>query len=98
MILTKHQTADGARWAMDGHLLPASLTLSTLLELPHQDMSRLLKNVAQNGAAIGAETAPIDPDQEVWAAGVTYLRSRDARRSESSAADMYDHVYEAARP
>lgn len=39
--------------------------------------------------------------QEVWAAGVTYLRSRDARREESKAAgggDFYDKVYEAARP
>jgi len=39
--------------------------------------------------------------QEVWAAGVTYLRSRDARKEESVAsggADLYDKVYEAARP
>lgn len=39
--------------------------------------------------------------QEVWAAGVTYLRSRDARIDESKdsgAADCYQHVYEAERP
>lgn len=39
--------------------------------------------------------------QEVWAAGVTYLRSRDARMEESKAsggADFYDKVYEAERP
>lgn len=39
--------------------------------------------------------------QEVWAAGVTYLRSRDARREEAKAAgggDFYDKVYEAERP
>jgi 2-dehydro-3-deoxy-D-arabinonate dehydratase len=36
--------------------------------------------------------------QEVWAAGVTYRRSRDARRSESHAPDSYDRVYEADRP
>ena len=39
--------------------------------------------------------------QEVWAAGVTYLRSRDARKEESLAsggADLYDKVYEAERP
>ncbi len=34
----------------------------------------------------------------MWAAGVTYLRSREARRAESTAASMYDLVYEAARP
>ena len=37
--------------------------------------------------------------QEVWAAGVTYLRSRDARMDESEfSEDAYDKVYEAARP
>ncbi len=44
--------------------------------------------------------APID-EQEVWAAGVTYLRSRDARREESKKAGgdtFYDRVYEADRP
>jgi 2-dehydro-3-deoxy-D-arabinonate dehydratase len=39
--------------------------------------------------------------QEVWAAGVTYLRSRDARMDESNEAggsNFYDRVYDAARP
>jgi 2-dehydro-3-deoxy-D-arabinonate dehydratase len=37
--------------------------------------------------------------QEVWAAGVTYLRSRNARMEESDfSATAYDRVYEAARP
>jgi len=42
--------------------------------------------------------APIG-SQEVWAAGVTYLRSRDARMEESEVAkSAYDLVYEAERP
>lgn len=42
--------------------------------------------------------APID-GQEIWAAGVTYERSREARMSESeAAADMYWRVYDAERP
>ena len=44
--------------------------------------------------------APIGT-QEVWAAGVTYLRSRDARMEEAKDAgggDFYQKVYEAARP
>ncbi len=41
--------------------------------------------------------APIDV-QEVWAAGVTYLRSRDARMEESSEQDVYERVYNADRP
>ena len=39
--------------------------------------------------------------QEVWAAGVTYLKSRDARMEESQssgAASLYDKVYDADRP
>src|SRR5580765_5255587 len=37
--------------------------------------------------------------QEVWAAGVTYLRSRDARMVESEfSASAYDRVYDAERP
>lgn len=39
--------------------------------------------------------------QEVWAAGVTYLRSRDARMEESEdagSADCYQKVYDASRP
>src|SRR5262245_13074641 len=37
--------------------------------------------------------------QEVWAAGVTYLRSRDARMVESEfSASAYDRVYDAVRP
>ena len=44
--------------------------------------------------------APIQ-SQEVWAAGVTYLRSRDARIDESKDAGggtFYDRVYDAVRP
>jgi 2-dehydro-3-deoxy-D-arabinonate dehydratase len=39
--------------------------------------------------------------QEVWAAGVTYYRSRNARMEESKSAgggDFYDRVYHASRP
>jgi 2-dehydro-3-deoxy-D-arabinonate dehydratase len=44
--------------------------------------------------------APIG-NQEVWAAGVTYYRSRSARMEESKSAgggDFYDRVYSAERP
>ena len=37
--------------------------------------------------------------QEIWAAGVTYLRSKDARMEESDfSATAYDRVYDATRP
>ena len=42
--------------------------------------------------------APVER-QEVWAAGVTYLRSKKARMEESQfSANAYDRVYEAERP
>ncbi len=61
---------------------------------------------AQLSRSAGEETrlqdclAPIG-NQEVWAAGVTYYRSRDARMEESKSAgggDFYDRVYNADRP
>lgn len=53
-----------------------------------------------SGFIAGNLRAPIGC-QEVWAAGVTYFRSRDARMEESKAGgggDFYDRVYEAPRP
>ncbi len=56
------------------------------------------------GATMHQSTlAPLAPTvhQEVWAAGVTYYRSRDARMEESKDAgggDFYARVYEAVRP
>jgi 2-dehydro-3-deoxy-D-arabinonate dehydratase len=45
--------------------------------------------------------APVGGRQEVWAAGVTYYRSRDARMEEAEQAGggtFYDRVYSAQRP
>ena len=74
--------------------------------MPREKMFKVLKTLSNAGPTVGgvlnvskgAEEAPIDPYQEVWAAGVTYLRSRDARKEESRVADMYQKVYEAERP
>jgi 2-dehydro-3-deoxy-D-arabinonate dehydratase len=54
-------------------------------------------------AAAEAAAAPLAPigSQEVWASGVTYLRSRAARVAESRNAgggNFYDRVYDAERP
>lgn len=40
---------------------------------------------------------PVKP-AEIWAAGVTYMRSRQARESETKSKGLYDYVYEAKRP
>jgi len=49
------------------------------------------------------ETAPLPPivNQEVWASGVTYMKSREARMEESKDAgggDFYARAYDAPRP
>ena len=98
MLLTKHKTTNGSRWAIDGHFLPPGLTLTTLLEMRRGTMFEVLERLSGSESAAGEEEAPIDPQQEVWAAGVTYLQSREARKAESSVADMYQKVYEAERP
>ena len=41
---------------------------------------------------------PIDGPMEVWAAGVTYQASREAREEESGDRDVYRRVYDAERP
>jgi 2-dehydro-3-deoxy-D-arabinonate dehydratase len=47
----------------------------------------------------GTLLAPVEGATEVWAAGVTYERSRHARMAESEdSADIYDRVYDAGRP
>ncbi|MGA7235351.1 MAG: fumarylacetoacetate hydrolase family protein [Bryobacteraceae bacterium] len=54
----------------------------------------------QGEAPASTPLAPID-SQEVWAAGVTYYRSRTARMAESEVAgggSFYDRVYSAERP
>lgn len=47
----------------------------------------------------GFESCPPVAAPEVWAAGVTYMRSREAREAESfHSADVYTRVYDAERP
>jgi 2-dehydro-3-deoxy-D-arabinonate dehydratase len=98
MFLTRHYTPDGLAWALDGRWLPDGLTLSTLLSVDAETLIQLLEVLPDGKPAEGPALAPIDPDQEVWAAGVTYLRSRAAREQESQTADVYTRVYNAERP
>jgi 2-dehydro-3-deoxy-D-arabinonate dehydratase len=79
---------------------PESLTAA--LQMPAAELLAALRAVGDASLvdlSLTAVTlkAPIDR-QEVWAAGVTYLRSRDARMEESRQRDVYDRVYDADRP
>jgi 2-dehydro-3-deoxy-D-arabinonate dehydratase len=73
-----------------------------------EDLEAYLR-VAWTGPRVKAASPLANPEslfapigkQEVWAAGVTYYRSRDARMEESKSAgggDFYDRVYRAERP
>ena len=83
-------------WA--GSTIPPGPNLTTLLEMPRKNMFEALNNFSNAESATGEEEAPIDPQQEVKAAGVTYLQSREARKAESSVAAMYQKIYQAERP
>jgi 2-dehydro-3-deoxy-D-arabinonate dehydratase len=73
--------------------------LPTLTEAMHLTLAELKSAVTQTGAEIkGTLVAPISAEIELWGAGVTYLRSRDARKEESGVPDVYQRVYEADRP
>ena len=99
MLLTRHEAPDGgARWAVDNRLLPPQLSLELLLQLPRANLADFLRALPQGAAPTGKLLAPIEATQEVWASGVTYLRSREAREAESSVKDVYARVYEAKRP
>ena len=95
--LTRHRSDHGPRWAVDGHTLSSDTSLSTLLENPADAMASMLAAARSPTAADGKLLAPIDDGQEVWAAGVTYLRSREAWVEESQSKDLYQKVYEAER-
>jgi 2-dehydro-3-deoxy-D-arabinonate dehydratase len=71
----------------------------------HDDLHGYLLSIVNKGEPakdflMAKIEAPIG-NQEVWAAGVTYYRSRSARMDESKTAgggDFYDRVYSAERP
>lgn len=77
-------------------------SLGSLLSLPDPvaAIREASEAVAEPVPTEAALLAPVDT-QEVWAAGVTYERSKVARQEESAAAgggDFYDRVYSADRP
>ncbi|MBI1904276.1 MAG: fumarylacetoacetate hydrolase family protein [Planctomycetia bacterium] len=89
----------GLREGENVRLLSGDSTLSDVLEHDSPaDVVRKLSTGAVRKLLDFDWLAPIDR-QEVWAAGVTYRRSRTARMEESEhSATCYDRVYTAARP
>jgi 2-dehydro-3-deoxy-D-arabinonate dehydratase len=85
----------------DGQLI-GGLTQGSVAELLRLSAAELRNVVERSTSTSGkrAETplAPIDGETEVWAAGVTYRRSEEARVEESGTPDIYTKVYSADRP
>ena len=98
------RTAGGNFVEKDGlHFLLEGLSWDALLsrdDLPEFLTNRVAGGVPSSGFHMDELLPPI-VSQEVWAAGVTYYRSRGARMEESKDAgggDFYDRVYLAERP
>ncbi len=98
MFIAHYQTDRGPRWAADGYLLAEPFDLRMVLALPRADLAGFIQRNQTTEAATGSLLAPLEATHEVWGAGVTYQRSREARRAESDLGDIYDRVYAAVRP
>jgi 2-dehydro-3-deoxy-D-arabinonate dehydratase len=86
----------------DGGVRPLPVpSLADLLAAPLDDI-RAAVEAAAGGAPLPGDPPrvlpPVDRLTEVWAGGVTYRRSREARIEESGDGDVYARVYDAARP
>ncbi len=76
-------------------------TLPELLRLPLDEFREVVQRTVALSSPPERDTkllAPIDGLMEVWAAGVTYQRSEEARMEESGTPDVYSMVYRAERP
>jgi 2-dehydro-3-deoxy-D-arabinonate dehydratase len=82
--------------------VPDAPRVADLLRLPLTDLRRLLDETARTPPAYTEREIlplpPLDGRMEVWAAGVTYERSRGARISESTEQTVYQRIYDAERP
>jgi len=91
----------------DGRVRPLPVpSLADLLGAPLADIRAVVESAAA-GTPLPATRlpggpprilAPVDGRTEVWASGVTYQRSREARVEESGDGDVYTRVYDAVRP
>ncbi|GAC1315938.1 MAG: fumarylacetoacetate hydrolase family protein [Chloroflexota bacterium] len=78
---------------------PSSVrSLGDLLHVSAREFRTAVESAVPISAAPTRILAPIDAATEVWAAGVTYKRSEEARVEESATPDIYSRVYHAERP
>jgi 2-dehydro-3-deoxy-D-arabinonate dehydratase len=108
MQIVRFRAADGAvalgalrNERVVGRFKPPTATLPELLRLPLDQFREVVQKTIAISTPPERDTtllAPIDGLTEVWAAGVTYQRSEEARMEESGTPDLYSMVYRAERP
>jgi 2-dehydro-3-deoxy-D-arabinonate dehydratase len=80
---------------------PRPVAASSVADLLGGTAERFRTGLAATDAALVGPARllpPVDGLTEVWAGGVTYQRSSQARQEESEVADVYARVYAAHRP
>lgn len=82
----------------NGEFFSINHSLSDLLSMGMQEARSIIEAANTSVKAPAHLVAPIDSHQEVWACGVTYLRSKVGRMEESDVPDLYSRVYDAERP
>ena len=82
----------------DGEFFSLNHSLTDLLSMGMQEARSIIEAANTSVKAPAHLVAPIDSHQEVWACGVTYLRSKVGRMEESDVPDLYSRVYDAERP
>lgn len=100
--LSKHPDGLVIEQGGSARLAPADWTLDHLFasDAPVTQVAEVFARSRDIAPRSAAPLAPVG-QQEIWAAGVTYLRSRTARMEESKDAgggSFYDKVYHAPRP
>jgi len=97
--LVRLRSAAGPRWVVrdrDGDRA-LDVGLAQLLAMPLREARDRLDAAVPVAVDDSAVLAPVD-EQEIWAAGVTYERSRAGRVGEATDGTVYDRVYRAERP
>lgn len=106
MSIVRYADADGRRRVgvrAGDRVHPIDVAeIASLLRVPSDELRRTVDAAVAAGPSLPLTEltllAPIDGRTEVWGAGVTYFRSREARMEESQFDRVYLNVYDADRP
>jgi 2-dehydro-3-deoxy-D-arabinonate dehydratase len=66
VLLTRHQTSHGPRWAADNHFLAELFDLRMLLAMQREDLRPFVAHTQTTEPADGSFLAPLEMTQEIW--------------------------------